>query len=598
MFPQIFGKYVLERELSSGGMARVFVATLRGAVGFEKRLAVKQIRPELASDPRFVERFVQEAKTTVELSHPNIVPVYELGVEQGVYFIAMELCPGVTLAELLAASGALGLEAGAYLGVELARALGYAHRRAGIIHRDVTARNVLIDDEGAVRLIDFGIARPVAAGGGSEVFGSPGHMPPEQVRGRPLGPAADVFALGALIIEACAGHPPFRRATERESLRAVEVLPEPPSRTHPSLAPLDAPLLAAVEPEESRRLQSIDELGRALRDVLREVDLGDVARALGGRVRALRRSSRPDVERSRSWGAGSVPPPAAGSPTRTFATRAVGGSAPPASEQVTRPLPSSEDDSSVSSPTLGTRPVAPGLGGGGSSPEQVTRPLPPSDAGSPGAGRAPRARWRALALDVGVVLFSAALGLVALAFQGGSDEEGPAEPTLQPSRGGASPPTTADSVSASAPAGSISEGPSPANTERIAPVQLESSARTRAPARPAAASTTLVGAPPNPPVNSPPPAPSPHGTSTVASRPIPASGKVTLTSAPAAEVTIAGQRHATPVGALELPAGDYRATFTSSAWDGPISARVHLEEGESRHVHADFTSEPPRVLVR
>src|SRR6478736_5304350 len=165
MFPQVFGKFVLEGELSSGGMARVFLATLRGAGGFEKRLVVKQIRPELASDARFVERFVEEAKTSVELNHPNIVPVYELGVEAGVYYIAMELCPGVTLAELLSTEGALSPEEGAYVGVELARALGYAHRRAGIVHRDVTPRNVLVDDEGAVRLIDFGIAEPVSPGG-------------------------------------------------------------------------------------------------------------------------------------------------------------------------------------------------------------------------------------------------------------------------------------------------------------------------------------------------------------------------------------------------------------------------------------------------
>src|SRR6478736_6928727 len=105
MFPQVFGKFVLEGELSSGGMARVFLATLRGAGGFEKRLVVKQIRAELATDEAFVKRFVAEAKTTVELSHPNIVPVYELGVEQGVYFIAMELAHGVTLSELLKASG-------------------------------------------------------------------------------------------------------------------------------------------------------------------------------------------------------------------------------------------------------------------------------------------------------------------------------------------------------------------------------------------------------------------------------------------------------------------------------------------------------------
>ncbi|MEO7038082.1 MAG: protein kinase, partial [Polyangiaceae bacterium] len=105
MFPQIFGKYVLEREIAAGGMARVYLATLRGAVGFEKRLVVKQIRTELASDHAFVTRFVEEAKTAVELSHPNIVPVYELGVEQGVYYIAMELCEGLTLSEVLAETG-------------------------------------------------------------------------------------------------------------------------------------------------------------------------------------------------------------------------------------------------------------------------------------------------------------------------------------------------------------------------------------------------------------------------------------------------------------------------------------------------------------
>ena len=152
MFPQIFGKYVLEREIAAGGMARVYLATLRGAVGFEKRLVVKQIRTELASDEAFVTRFVEEAKTAVELSHPNIVPVYELGVEQGVYYIAMELCEGLTLSEVLAETGPLGPLEGAYVGAEICRALDYAHRRARIVHRDVTPRNVLIDDEGAVSL--------------------------------------------------------------------------------------------------------------------------------------------------------------------------------------------------------------------------------------------------------------------------------------------------------------------------------------------------------------------------------------------------------------------------------------------------------------
>src|ERR1035438_1095472 len=97
MYPQVFGKYVLERELARGGMARVMLATLRGAGGFEKRLVVKQIRDELACDDEFVARFVEEAKTAVALAHPNIVPVYELGVELGTYFLAMEDVDGVSV---------------------------------------------------------------------------------------------------------------------------------------------------------------------------------------------------------------------------------------------------------------------------------------------------------------------------------------------------------------------------------------------------------------------------------------------------------------------------------------------------------------------
>src|SRR5258708_23793228 len=151
MYPQGFGKYVLERELARGGMARVVLATLRGAGGFEKKLVVKQIRDELASDDDFVRRFVEEAKTTVALAHPNIVTVYELGVELGTYFIAMELVEGVSVAELLrdpgCDGGGLSPEEGAYIGVELCRALDYAHRRMSVVHRDVTPRNVMVDEE-------------------------------------------------------------------------------------------------------------------------------------------------------------------------------------------------------------------------------------------------------------------------------------------------------------------------------------------------------------------------------------------------------------------------------------------------------------------
>src|SRR5580692_5125911 len=213
MYPQVFGKYVLERELARGGMARVVLATLRGAGGFEKKLVVKQIRDELASDDEFIKRFVEEAKTTVALAHPNIVPVYELGVELGTYFLAMEFVEGASLAELMRASGgekrALTPEEGAYVGVEVCRALDYAHRRMNVVRRDVTPRNVMVDEEGQVKVIDFGISAPVAtAPSGQGVFGSPGHMPPEQMDGRELTPAADVFAVAALLLELWSGKPP------------------------------------------------------------------------------------------------------------------------------------------------------------------------------------------------------------------------------------------------------------------------------------------------------------------------------------------------------------------------------------------------------
>src|SRR6516162_5973983 len=176
MYPQVFGKYVLEKELARGGMARLLLATLRGAGGFEKKLVVKQIRDELASDDDFVRRFVEEAKTTVALSHPNIVPVYELGVELGTYFLAIEFVEGLSCAELLKACARDGVgltpEEGAYVGVEVCRALDYAHRRMKVVHRDITPRNVMIDDEGQVKVIDFGIAAPASVSR-HEVFGSP-----------------------------------------------------------------------------------------------------------------------------------------------------------------------------------------------------------------------------------------------------------------------------------------------------------------------------------------------------------------------------------------------------------------------------------------
>jgi serine/threonine-protein kinase len=295
MYPQVFGKYVLERELARGGMARVVLATLRGAGGFEKKLVVKQVRDDLACDEEFVRRFVEEAKTTVALAHPNIVPVYELGVELGTYFLAMEYVEGASLAELLRACAqqpdirTLSPEEGAYVGVEVCRALDYAHRRMNVVHRDVTPRNVMVDEEGLVKVIDFGIAAPVAtAPSGHGVFGSPGHMPPEQMEAKKLTPAADVFAVAVLLMELWSGKAPFRRRANNDVVAALRATHPKPSDADIRLLPLDDIVASAMALDPADRPQQADDLARALRKFLAGVDLGDVARQLGARVREVR----------------------------------------------------------------------------------------------------------------------------------------------------------------------------------------------------------------------------------------------------------------------------------------------------------------------
>ena len=339
MYPQIFGKYVLERELSRGGMARVVLATLRGAGGFEKKLVVKQIRDELSFDQQFVRRFVEEAKTTVALSHPNIVPVYELGVEQGTYFLAMELVEGCSIAELTrernldGSKRVLTPEEGAYVGMEVCRALDYAHRRMKVVHRDITPRNVMLDEEGQVKLIDFGIAAPALVAG-HEILGSPGHMPPEQVEGKELGPATDIFAVAVLLMEAWTGKAPFRRATPEECDEAMRQPHPRPSDFNPRLIPLDDVIMRAMKLDPRQRQQDASDLGRALRAFLQGTDVTDIARELGDRVRDLREAASERMPMSLD-GAARAPNPSVGDlGTKTFAAReeAIRWSRPPAEE--------------------------------------------------------------------------------------------------------------------------------------------------------------------------------------------------------------------------------------------------------------------------
>ena len=228
-------------------MAEVFLARRRAA-GVEKWLVVKRMRPERASDARFLELFVREAKLSMSLAHQNIVPVFDFGRVDDQVFIAMERVEGRDLGSTLTRAGApLPPLLAAFVAAECCQALDYAHLRRGpdgtalgIVHRDVTPRNVMLSWSGEVKLTDFGIA--ALAGEKSSVIGTPGYMAPEQARGEALDPRADVYAVGMVLREALTGERP-RPGSEREATlvaaRAGTLVPWPADFTSPLRAIVD-----------------------------------------------------------------------------------------------------------------------------------------------------------------------------------------------------------------------------------------------------------------------------------------------------------------------------------------------------------------------
>jgi len=224
--PGPFGKYYLCERLASGGMAEIYLAKLIGPGGFEKQLCIKQINAELGRERAFVDLFVAEAKTLVSLSHGNIVPVYELGLVDDTYFIAMEYVDGPTLAELLRALDKRGqvLEPpmAAFVAGELLKGLDYAHRKTdSVIHRDLSPRNVLVSRDGEVKLVDFGLAVVAGSamrGRAGRPAGSFPYMSPEQVRQEPLDGRSDLFSAGVLLWEMLTGHYLFARDDEDATL--------------------------------------------------------------------------------------------------------------------------------------------------------------------------------------------------------------------------------------------------------------------------------------------------------------------------------------------------------------------------------------------
>lgn len=286
-FPVDFGRYTLSGVLGEGGMARVFRAELQGPEGFRKPAALKVIHAAVAArGERLRQSLVREARMGGLLHHPNIVETYDFGVLDGLPFIAMELVRGVGLDEILRLMRPLPAALGLEIGAQICAGLSHAHdlededdEPLGIVHRDLKPSNVLINRDGLVKVMDFGIAKATSFDAGitdtGMTKGTPAYMSPEQAGGEALDRRSDLFAVGTLIYEMIVG----RRLFDGESITAVlmkviqveDLLADPDT-----LAPLDraAPGLAAVvysclRRDPALRLADAGELEQELRELQR-----------------------------------------------------------------------------------------------------------------------------------------------------------------------------------------------------------------------------------------------------------------------------------------------------------------------------------------
>ncbi len=282
--PRRFGAYTLEARLGHGGMAEVFRANREGVAGFARTCVVKRILGHHNEDPSFVDMFINEAKIASQLTHPNIVQVYELGQVDGEFFIAMEWVKGRDLLRVLrelaqkrSADPSIPPALAAFIARETCRALQHAHEHTDdrgvarpIIHRDVSPQNIMLSYDGVVKLVDFGIAK--ALGSMREetrtgaLKGKFAYMAPEQVGGQSPGQSADVFSAGVVLHEMLTGRRLFKGTSDYDTLSKVRTMIVPaPSSINPRVpAELDAIVLKSLERDRSLRYERAAQMARDL----------------------------------------------------------------------------------------------------------------------------------------------------------------------------------------------------------------------------------------------------------------------------------------------------------------------------------------------
>lgn len=261
--PAVFGSYLLLEQLGQGGMGIVYKARQEA---LKRLVALKMVRAGVYANAEERMRFQREGEAIARLHHPHVVQIHEFGEHVGQLYFSMELMEGGTLASKLNGQPLPEQEA-AEMVRTLARTVAAAHRQ-GVVHRDLKPGNILLAADGTVKIADFGLAKVLDAEGSETcsdaILGTPAYMAPEQARGesRRIGPAVDVYALGAVLYETLVGRPPFKAESRFQTLELVRTRePEPPSRRRPGLSrELEAICLKCLEKEPSQRYASAEAL--------------------------------------------------------------------------------------------------------------------------------------------------------------------------------------------------------------------------------------------------------------------------------------------------------------------------------------------------
>ena len=269
------GRYKVLKKLGSGGMATVYLAEDQE---LGRRVAIKILNAKHASDEQFVERFRREASSAAGLSHPNIVQIYDRGKAEGTYYIAMEVIEGLSLKELIIKHGPSPIPVAVNYGRQILAALRFAHRN-GVVHRDIKPHNVLVDEEGRVKVTDFGIARA----GASEmtevgsIIGTAQYLSPEQARGAPVDARSDLYSVGVVLYELLTGEAPYNGDTPVEiAMKHLSAVPEPPSVKRPEVPPeLDAVVLRALAKNPDDRFQSVEEMDADLNAISKGMEISE-----------------------------------------------------------------------------------------------------------------------------------------------------------------------------------------------------------------------------------------------------------------------------------------------------------------------------------